>query len=147
MTRREQNTWLSPLENRLFGTIIWLNCHFTAGWCIMVTLAVSLKKVANKSLNDYVVIPEKVPCQQSLFDSWTDLSSAKKSTLAQVPSHCQYCWNKNCLGVGRALAYMYYKSMVPSCADLATAWHGDPLGLISLVCPKKWFQVDFRTTY
>lgn len=35
----------------------------------MVTLAVSLKKVANKSLNDYVVIPEKVPCQQSLFDS------------------------------------------------------------------------------
>lgn len=81
MTRREPNSWLFPLENRHFGIIIWLNCHFTAGWCIMVTLAVSLKKVANKSLNEYVVIPEKSLLSAELIWllNWFELCQEKHS--------------------------------------------------------------------
>lgn len=78
----------------------------------MVTLAPSLKKIANKSLNRYAVIPEKVSCQQSLFGFQTDFNYAKKSTLLlRWRDGASIAETKHLWGVGSHVVCMLYTSM------------------------------------
>lgn len=145
----------------------------------MVTLAPSLKKIANKSLNRYAVILEKDSCQQSLFHFQTDFNYAKKSTLLlRWWDGASIAETKHLWGVDSRVVCMHYMSMrwapgeahspvgplprdaawmclkahhrnmvIPCTCSVHSLMAKSLLGLVGLLCLKRWLKVDFRRTH